>query len=87
MKSILLLLGVVGTCLAGEGITMRPKEIDDVLVNPGTNNDVPGWYRSLISGQELEKRLPVEKWSSSCRTRRQPTMHSPNAQWAGGPIV
>lgn len=28
----------------------------------GTNTDVPGWYRALVANQELEKKLPVEKW-------------------------
>ena len=26
------------------------------------DNDVPAWYRALIAGQEMEKKLPVEKW-------------------------
>jgi hypothetical protein len=28
----------------------------------GADNDVPAWYRALIAGQEMEKKLPVEKW-------------------------
>ena len=28
----------------------------------GTNNDVPDWYRALVAGQEMERKLPVEKW-------------------------
>lgn len=28
----------------------------------GADNDVPGWYRALVTGQELEKKMPLEKW-------------------------
>lgn len=28
----------------------------------GKDNDAPDWYRSLVEGQEIEKKLPVEKW-------------------------
>ena len=28
----------------------------------GADNDVPAWYRALLAGQEMEKKLPVEKW-------------------------
>lgn len=31
----------------------------------GPDNDVPGWYRALVTGQESEKKLPVEKWRVS----------------------
>jgi hypothetical protein len=28
----------------------------------GADTDVPAWYRTLVAGQDLEKKLPVEKW-------------------------
>ncbi len=28
----------------------------------GPDNDVPAWYRALVNGQDLEKKLPIEKW-------------------------
>ena len=28
----------------------------------GKDNDAPDWYRTLISGQDIEKNLPVAKW-------------------------
>ncbi len=28
----------------------------------GPENDVPAWYRALVAGQDIEKKLPVEKW-------------------------
>ncbi|MBI5384275.1 MAG: DUF4832 domain-containing protein [Verrucomicrobia bacterium] len=28
----------------------------------GKDNDAPDWYRALVAGQDLEKKLPVEKW-------------------------
>ena len=28
----------------------------------GEDTDVPGWYRALVGGQQIEKNLPVEKW-------------------------
>jgi hypothetical protein len=28
----------------------------------GADTDVPAWYRALIAGQDLEKKLPVDKW-------------------------
>ncbi len=28
----------------------------------GKDNDVPAWYRTMVAGQELEQKLPVEKW-------------------------
>jgi hypothetical protein len=28
----------------------------------GADTDAPGWYRALVAGQEMEKKLPIEKW-------------------------
>jgi len=28
----------------------------------GKDNDVPAWYRTLVTGQDIETSLPVEKW-------------------------
>ncbi|MCX6903117.1 MAG: hypothetical protein NTW03_06485, partial [Verrucomicrobia bacterium] len=28
----------------------------------GADTDAPGWYRALVTGQDLEKKLPIEKW-------------------------
>jgi Domain of unknown function (DUF4832)/Beta-galactosidase len=28
----------------------------------GKDNDAPDWYRALVEGQDIEKKLPVEKW-------------------------
>jgi hypothetical protein len=28
----------------------------------GKDNDVPDWYRALVTGQETEQSLPIEKW-------------------------
>ena len=28
----------------------------------GPDKDVPGWYRALVAGNDLERNLPVEKW-------------------------
>ncbi|MGO8674990.1 MAG: DUF4832 domain-containing protein [Limisphaerales bacterium] len=28
----------------------------------GADTDVPGWYRALVTGRELEQKVPIEKW-------------------------